>query len=520
MIKSIINRILYFKQKYLTDKQFVFILSIVTGLIAGLLAVSMKNLVHYLQYLIFNYDFQKLTLSVTPIIGIIITIILAKRVFKVKTGHGIPKVLYAISRKNGALGRKSLLSSGLLSVITVGFGGSAGLEGPSASAGATIGSLTGRSFQLEFKQLIILIGCGSSAAIAAIFNTPIAAILFSLEILMLDLTISSIIPLLISSITGLAVSYFFLGRAAIYSLPGLLDYNMNQIPIFIILGIIAGLNAAIFSKIYLSTERIFKNFGSIYKRIIIGGIILFGLFYFFPATWGEGYEIINRCIANDSGFINDTFIFTDYYREIQLIVLLFLTFIIKTLVTNITFGIGGVGGIFAPSLFLGAVTGLMASRILILLGFTEIHTAVIVLVAMSGFMTGILHAPLTGIFLVVEITNGHGLIVPLIITSIIAYLISKKIIKHSVYNFELAERNLLFTHDKNRSILAKIDLRAIIEKDFQTLLPDDTILMLIEKIKKTKRNVFPVVDSENFLIGIITLEDAKKYIFKPKHFKI
>lgn len=517
-MKSIVNYILLFKYKRLSDNQFVYILSIVIGIVAGIIAVSMKNLVHYLHSFISDHSLHGHLKGITPVIGILITVLIAKYILKVNTGHGIPKVLYAISRKNGALGKKSIISSSLFSVLTVGFGGSAGLEGPSASVGAAIGSKLSRIFHLEFTQVQILIGCGSSAAIAAIFNTPIAAILFSLEILMLDLTIISIIPLLLSSVTGLVVSYFLLGQETIYQLPDSINFNIAQIPIFIILGIIAGLNAAFFSKIYIVVEKIFENIHSIFLRVAIGGILLYILYFFFPASWGEGYEIINMSIENNTSFIDSEHFAYGVESKWGIILLILIIIFVKIIATNITFGMGGVGGIFAPSLFIGATTGLVGTHILYALGFTDIQISVVVLVAMSGFMTGILHAPLTGIFLIAELTNGYEIMVPLIITSVIAYLISKKLTKHSVYTFELAKRNELLTHNKNKSILAKIDLASMLENDFQILHPDDNLFTLVEKIQKTKRNVFPVTDNDNYLVGVFTLDDAKQYIFNlDKH---
>lgn len=518
-MRKVLTRIQVFRHKYLTNSQFIYLLAILIGLLAGVLAVVMKNLVHFFHQILDHYDVSGILKGVTPIFGVVLTVFIAYRILNVKLGHGIPKVLYAISRKNGALGRKSILTSSLFSVLTVGAGGSAGLEGPSAAAGAAIGSKLSRSFHLEFNQVLILIGCGSSAAIAAIFNTPIAAILFSLEILMLDLTISSIIPLLISSVTGITISYFFLGQETIYNLSlNNIHFHISHIPVFVILGIIAGLNASVFSKIYLFTEAVFEKVKSPYIRVLTGGILLYILYFFFPATWGEGYEIINMCIENDTSFLYANSFFANFQGQWAIIILLFLIIFIKTFTTNITFGMGGVGGIFAPSLYIGAITGLLASYILQTLGY-NVQVSIIVLVAMSGFMTGILHAPLTGIFLIAETTKSYELMVPLIITSVIAYLISKKLIKHSVYTFELAKRNELFTHDKNKSVLAKIDLLSILEKDFKTLSPSDSLIELIEKIKKTKRNVFPVTDKENFLLGVLTLEDAKQYIFNIEDHK-
>lgn len=514
---DIIKPFVKWRYKHFTDRQFISILSVLVGAISGVVAVIMKNAVHHLYKLLHNfsepYEYLKLAY---PIVGISLTVYLATRFFKTNTGHGIPKVLFAISRNNGIIRLKSLFTSVLFSVLTVGFGGSAGLEGPSASAGATVGSRIARLFHLNYKQFMVLIGCGATGAIAAIFNTPIASIIFSLEILMLDLSIISIIPLLISSITALIVSYSFLGQQTIYVAEEGLSFHLAHAHIYVVLGIFAGLWSSFFSYIYQKVENFFEHIEKKYIRVLIGGLGLTLLIFVFPSLYGEGYYVINQCIEENTSFIQgsilDTFVPTTSHA---IILLLAIIIIFKTFATNLTFGAGGVGGIFAPALFIGAVTGLLFSFILKSFGVDDIPTESLVLVGMAGFMSGILHGPLTAIFLIAEITKGYELIVPLMLTSVISFSIARIFFKNSVYTIELARRKELLTHDKNKSVLSLMKLESLIEKDFEILRPNENLGDFVEKIKKTRRNVYPVLNDENYMVGILTLDDVKDIIFEP-----
>lgn len=509
--------LLFLRYKYLKGNEFIYLLSVVTGLAAGLVAVLMKNTVHLVGSMVQGAKvFDGILLYLSPIVGISLTVFIARKLMNVQTSHGIPKVLFAISRKDAALSKKNILTSSLFSVLTVGFGGSAGLEGPSASAGAAVGSKIGRSVGLKYKQLVVILGCGSTAAVAAIFNTPIAAILFSLEVLMLDLSIISIIPLLISSVTGLGVAYLLLGEETIYRYSGETFFAVSHIPVYVILGVLASLNAVFFSKVYLATDHVFDRIGKPWKRIAVGGLMLFGLFFLFPSLYGEGYFVVNQCVAGNLSFATSSPLFQHITQPLHLAALLLGIIIFKSIATNITFGMGGVGGIFAPSLFLGAVTGLFSVYILRMIGYSELPVAAVVLVSMAGFMTGILHAPLTSIFLIAEITGSYDLMAPLIITSVISFLISRKIMGNSVYTFELAKRNQLMTHNKNKSVLDLINLKELLETDFVRLRPDQTIQDIIAAVCSSPRNVYPVVGEDGKMLGVFTLEDAKKYIFAPE----
>jgi len=516
-MEDFLKPLLKWRYKHLSDSQFLSILSIVIGAIAGVVAVIMKNSVHFLYKILHNFNVSYTYINLLfPFIGIAVTVFIAHKFFKTRTGHGIPKVLYAISRNNAVIRFKNFITSVFFSILTVGFGGSAGLEGPSASAGATLGSQIAQLFRLDYKQFLVLIGCGATGAIAAIFNTPIASIIFSLEILMLDLSIFSIIPLLISSVTALIVSYYFLGQQTIYDIESSATFNIAHSHLYIILGIFAGLWSAFFSYIYLKIEHIFEAINSTVKRVLLGCAGLAILIYAFPAVYGEGYSVINQCIEEDTLFVTNSIFFNFLPNTQQSLILLLSSIIIfKTLATNLTFGAGGVGGIFAPSLFIGAVTGLLFAVILNSLGITGIPTVSLVLVAMAGFMSGILHGPLTAIFLIAEITKGYELVVPLMLTSVISYLIARKFFNNSVYTLQLAQRNELLTHDKNKSILSLMRLENLIENDFEVLHPNDKLGDFVEKIKKTRRNVYPVLDEERYMVGILTFDDVKDIIFEP-----
>ncbi len=494
------------------------LLSIAIGIAAGGVAIIMKNSVHWI-----SENIQKLEGHISylhyifPFIGLVLVFIFVKIILRKHNGHGIPGILYAISRKNARLQESKLYSSFVASIFTVGLGGSVGLEGPSASTGAAIGSNIAKRLNLSYKQSVIMIGCGATAAIAAIFNTPIAGIIFSLEVLMLNLSVTSLIPLLLSSVTAVTISYFFLGQETIWFVDFNNPFKAVDFYQYIILGVFTGFISLLFSEGYSLIEDFFQKFDNRLLRLFIGGTLLCFLIFLFPALYGEGYDIVNQCLHSNASFLfaNPMFNFIGQ-NQFFMIIGLFLLIVLKIVATNVTFGAGGVGGIFAPSLFIGAISGFLFASILKYIGFQQVNAPLFAMVAMAGVMAGVLHGPLTSIFLIAEVTQGYILIVPLIITSVFSYLIVRVFKSNSIYTMQLAKRNELLTHDKHKSVMSLMKIERFIETDFFTLKENYMLKDIIKGVRKSKRNVFPVVNQEGNLMGIITLNDIRDYMFNTE----
>ena len=508
--------------KHISDKQFLYLLSLVLGIASGLAAVLLKSMVHGVQYLLhlwapISNEFHFLYLFF-PVIGIILTLLVIKYVVKRDSNIGVPGVLYAISRKKGDIESHNMFSSMLESALTVGFGGSVGLEGPSIVTGAAFGSNFARVFRLDYKQCVTLIGCGSAGVMAAIFNAPIAAVIFVLEVIYVNFSMSSVVPLILTSSIATLSSYFFWEQDVLFhaidEFSG--DYSFQDVPSFILLGVIAGLISVHFKKIYVVFGEMFSKITSKKKKMIFGGLGLGVLLFFFPSLYGEGFKEINMLFRGEYSFLFEQTIFDEYQTNFIVVSALFLNVILlKVVAVSFTFGAGGVGGIFAPSLFIGAMVGMFVSYIFTYSGI-QVPQSIFVLLGMCGVIAGVLHAPLTGIFLIADITNGYGLFVPLMLVSAISYATVRMFEDTSVYTYMLAKRKELFTHDKDATVLTLLDINKLIESDIATVLPDATLGDLVEVIKHSKRNIYPVVSEDNVMYGMIKLDDIREIIFSPE----
>jgi len=371
--------------------------------------------------------------------------------------------------------------------------------------------------RMNYKTTTILIGCGAAGAIAGIFKAPIAAVVFSLEVLMLDLTMWSIIPLLISAVTGATVSYFLLGKGVIFSFQLTEPFVLRNIPWFIFLGIFAGLVSYYFTRINMYTESLLQKLKSPVAKLAIGGFALGILILFLPPLYGEGYEILSALLLGNAQEITYGSVFYNYQDYFWVFVgFLGLIIIFKVIAMSVTTGSGGVGGIFAPTLFTGGITGYLVAKLINNFSFINVSERNFALVGMAGLMAGVMHAPLTAIFLIAEITGGYGLFIPLIITSTIAYITVIYFEPHSIYTYRLARRGELITHHKDKAILTLLDMGKIIEKDFQKVSPDDRLEELIDIISKSRRNIFPVVNKDNMLVGIVYLDNIRHIIFNEE----
>jgi CIC family chloride channel protein len=518
-LNNLINYILLLSAKYTNNQQFIIIIAILTGLLSGLIAVVIKNSVHLIQWLLTFFvvsAYQHILYLFYPSIGIGIVYFLVRYVIRRKPKAEIPDVIYAIQRKEGKLPASNIWITTLLSSITVGFGGSVGLEGPSATTAASMGSNIAQFFKLNRKLTQLLIGCASAGAIASLFKAPIAGVVFALEIFMLDLTMSSILPLLISATVGAITSYLFFGNDVLYNFDIVELPNLKEIPFFIILGLFTGFFSIYFIKIKYLSHKIFRRFDKHWKRWLFGGLSIGIMIFFMPSLYGEGYQTVNSCLNGNFEFLFNNSPFYSYKNNIYAVLLIFFALIIlKSFATFFTFEAGGIGGIFAPILFLGSSIGFFVSLILIQLGFNVVPSN-FAMVAMAGMLSGIMFAPLTGIFLIAEITNGYDLIIPLMIVSSTSYAIVRMVFKYSIYNQVLAERGIFFGHHKSKNVISSMKIADYIEKNFITVYLDDTLRKLTEVISKSNRNIYPVVDKNGFFLGIVFLDNIKHLIFKQE----
>lgn len=515
-LPGIINRITIWRNRRISASQFLLILSLVVGILSGLAAVLLKNIVHYTFYLIskgFQFERENYLYLALPLIGISITVVFTKFILK-NIGHGVSRILYAISKKNGVIDLHHTWSSMVGSTFTVAFGGSVGLEAPIVLTGSAIGSNLGHIFRLNHKTLNILIGCGAAGAIAGIFKSPIAAVVFAIEVLMIDLTISALIPLLISAVAGATVAFFLSGSRVLFSFEVSDPFLIKQIPYFILLGVFTGLVSVYFTRITVFIEKLFSTIKQTYRKLIAGGLILGVLIFVFPSLFGEGYEILQEVLSGqDKDLINEGLFYSLKDHTWFLLLIMFLILVFKAVATSVTNGSGGVGGIFAPSLFMGGMAGFLAAKLLNLIPGITVSESNFALVGMAGVMSGVMHAPLTGIFLIAEITGGYALLTPLIITATISFLTIKYFEPHSIYAKRLAERGELITHHKDKAMLSMMKIDNLLETNFQTIDVNATLGDFVKVVPHSQRNVFPVVDSENNFYGIIFINDIRNIIF-------
>ncbi len=509
--------------KHLSHQQFLMILSAIIGFTAGLGAVAIKNLTHFIQRLlegslIINYHHA--FYFIFPLIGLSLTLLIIKVVFKKKIGHGIPSTLYAISRRKGIMRSFQMYASIITAPLTVGFGGSVGLEGPTVATGASLGSNISRFFKMNQSSRTLLIGCAAAGAMSSIFKAPIAAIIFAIEVFSLDLTLISMVPLLIASVSAILTSYFFFGSDIILPVQLQDNFTISEVPFYIILGVLAAGCSMYFTHIYFKIGDAFKKIDSLFYRLLIGGLGLGILIYLIPPLYGEGYNVINNLLAEDYLQALGTNFFNDYLDNIWIVVILLTGLVIfKIFATSLTFGAGGIGGIFAPVLFMGSALGHCFALVVNNLGILRnpISISSFTMVGMAGLMAGVLHAPLTAIFLIAELTGGYELFVPLMITAAISYMITNRFQPHSVYTMELAQRGDLLTHNKDQAVLTLLNIQQIIEKNFITLNIDMNLGDVIhEGVIKSSRNLFPVIDENRNFLGIILLDDIRPIMFDQK----
>ena len=524
--KSLFQRLLAWRGKNIKDKHFVLILSFVVGILTALAASLLKFLIEYIKhFLTENFDSTGVNwlYLVYPVIGILLTGLFIRNVVRDDISHGVTKILYAISRRQSRIKRHNTWSSLFASAITIGFGGSVGAEAPIVLTGSAIGSNLGSAFKMEHRTLMLLVGCGAAGAVAGIFKAPIAGLVFTLEVLMIDLTMGSLLPLLVSSVTAATVAYILHGTEAMFEFHMDEPFLMERIPAVLLLGILCGLVSLYFTRTMNRIEGVFRRYSNPYIKLMIGGAMLSILIFLFPSLYGEGYDVIHMLLNGTSAVdwdkVMDNSIFYGYGN--LLLVYLSLVILFKVFATSATNGGGGCGGTFAPSLFLGCITGFVFAHFcngyalapVISDGLPEKNFA---LLGMAGLMSGVMHAPLTGIFLIAELTGGYDLFPPLMMVSVSAYLTIMIFEPHSIYSMRLAQKGELLTHNKDKSVLTLMDIESVVETDFQKVQPNHDLGEMVRVISKAKRNMFPVVDIRGVLLGIVILDDIRHIMFRQE----
>lgn len=514
------ERMIAWREAHITEKHFVLLLSLMVGVMSALAAVILKGAIHLIQHWLETAFMSEINYwyLISPAIGIALASVFVRKIVKDDISHGITRILFAISQRKSILKLHNTWSSLVGSSITIGFGGSVGAEAPIVLTGAAIGSNLAKFFKMNQKTMMLMIGCGAAGAIGGIFKAPIAGLVFTLEVLMLDLTMTSVAPLLISSVTATSIAYVFTGSESLFLFTQHEPFAVERIPYLVLLGIVCGLVSLYFTRGMNYLEGIFKRLKKPAHKLLLGGSMLSVLVFLFPPLYGEGYDSIDNILNGNATATLDGSLFALLGIDKTWVLLIYLLLIIffKIFASAATNGGGGVGGIFAPSLFVGCVTGFVVARLFNLAGIV-VPEANFALAGMSGLMSGVMHAPLTGIFLIAELTGGYNLFMTLMIVSVVSYLTIIIFEPHSLYAMRLAQKGELLTHHKDRAVLTLLKMDNVIETDLTILYPDMTLGQLVKIISNSRRNIFPVVARDNNrLLGILLLDEVRNIMFRPE----
>lgn len=515
--RNIFVKILIWRYKHISEKQFVYVLSIVVGFLSGLGAVLLKYFTVVIQSFLeseFIKDYRYSLYFILPIVGVWLVYLVKKYVLKKEIGHGISTTLYAISKRSGIIERYKIFASLLTAPITVGFGGSVGLQGPAVSTGAALGSNVAQLFHMNTKTRMLLIGCATAGAMASMFKAPVAAIIFAIEIFSLDLVFASLVPLLLASVAAVITSYFFRDTDVLFNFQLLDEWRVKHIVFYLFLGVITGFASVYFSKMYFFITNFFAKFSNAYKKMGIAALAIGVMLYFIPPLYGEGYGLMNNLLnGNTEAALSGISSSIDMSSVWMVVTILLIIAVFKAIAMTTTFAAGGVGGIFIPTLFMGSALGNAVSKIINEFGF-HVSESNFTLIGMTGLMAGVLHAPLTAIFLIAEITGGYDLFVPLMLVSAISYGLTKYFVENSIYTTELAKRGELITNDKDKNALMMMNINSVIENNFTPIHPEMTLgEMLKHGVSKSSRNIFPVLDNDKQFLGIVLLDDVRSIMF-------
>lgn len=518
-----INKLHKWRLTHLTNRQMTTILAFFIGIFASVAAYVLHFIIRQIQHLLtagFDATTYNWLYLLFPVIGIYITSLFVRYVVKDNISHGITQVLYAISTKQSRLEAHNCWTSVISSAITIGFGGSVGAEAPIVLTGSAIGSNLGQLFKMDNKTLMLLVGCGASAAIAGIFKAPIAGLVFTLEVLMVDLSMASLLPILTSTVTATVFTYIFVGNRSLFDFTLDSAWNIDRIPASILLGLFCGMVSLYFIRMMSKCEGVFEQLKNYpFAKLFLGAILLSSLIFFFPSLYGEGYNSLNillngnteadwNAVMNNSLFAGSSGLLVVY------IALVLLTKIFATSATN---GAGGVGGTFAPSLFVGGFGGFLFARVW---NMNQVGTYIpeknFTLLGMAGVMAGVMHAPLTGVFLIAELTGGYSLFLPLIMVSIVSVMVISIFEPHSIYAMRLARQGRLLTHHTDRSILTLMSLDSVIDNNYTTVDPDMPLGKLVSVISRSHTSFIPVVNTAGILLGIIDINKIRHVMFRTE----
>lgn len=520
-IREAFLRFLLWREKHVKEKDFVLVLALFVGIFSGLAALVLKFLIHTISGALtahINEQTGNWIYILLPSLGVIISALYVRYLVRDDISHGVTRVLYAISQNKSRLKKHNIYTSVIASSVTIGFGGSVGAEGPIVYTGAAIGSNLGATFRMSPRILMILVGCGAAAGIAGIFKAPIAGMLFTLEVLMLDLTTVSVMPLLIASITSATIAYVYTGYEFEFFFAQSEDFYTSRIPFVILLGVLCGFVSLYFTRAMNMMENAFRKFKHRWLKTAVGCVILSSLVFLFPPLYGEGYGSITGLLAGDPGsMVEGSLFYGDRNSTLFLVIFIFMVVMMKAFATSSTNGAGGVGGTFAPSLYVGCLTGFLfafALNSFLLPGGFVLSTKNFALIGMAGVMAGVMHAPLMAIFLTAELTGGYSLFLPLLIVSTISYGTIKLFEPYSLYTMRLAKRGELLTHHKDKAVLTLLKVGSVIETDFMPVYPEMTLKEMVDVISQSKRNLFPVINEKKELMGVVLLDDIRNIMFR------
>lgn len=521
MLRNFIRRIeliISWAKSKLTNKQFIFLSSVLVGISAAFAVILLKSFAHKVYSFATSVNgILKLSFinSVLPIVGILLTVLVIRKLLGGTIEKGTSQILYAVAKKAGIIPKKQMYAQIVTSSLTVGLGGSAGLESPIVITGAAFGSNYAQRYGLGYKDRTLLIGCGVAAGIAAAFNAPIAGVLFAIEVLLVDVSISAFTPIMISAATGALVSAIILDDTVLLNFSQEQNFNYKNTLNYVMLGLFTGFISVYYARNFQRTEHFFTRLKlGVYKKALLGSLLLAVIIFVFPTLFGEGYESIRMLSDADPGQLLDNTLFSDW-RHNTWVLLIFVgcTMLFKAFATGITLGSGGNGGNFAPSLFLGSYAGFLYAKTLNTLGLVHLPVSNFTLVGMAGILSGLFHAPLTAIFLIAEITGGYDLMIPLMIVSSISYALSRRFERHSMDVKQLARKGHAFTNNKDKNILSNLETEKIIQTDYLTLAPEDNLVQLVDLISHSNQVIFAVVNEEKELMGIVHFNDVREIIF-------
>lgn len=519
-VKKTYQFIINYLRTRLSRVQLIILIATLVGIVSGLLAVLLKTLVHYLQHWIEEISITRFAFLLFPAIGLLVTIFIIRHFFGGQIEKGIAMVLKAIAVKSSFIPLNHTYLHVITSSITVGLGGSVGLEAPIVATGSAVGSNLSRISDLNYQERTLLIACGAAAGISAVFNAPIAGVIFAVEILLAETVVSYFIPLIISSVVGVLCSKIILEESSLFNFVLQQSFNYKNVPYYILLGVLAGFVSLYYARMFKGTEKRIHGWKiNGYAKAVIGGLLLLSIYFIFPPLFGEGYNSV-KLVANGAlnSFIDNTKLFSVFSENWALIAFTGLIVLFKPIAAGVTIGSGGNGGNFAPSLFTGSYLGFFFSKLLNSTPWIKIPEGNFSLVGMAGVLSGVMYCPLSAIFLIAEITNGYELFIPLMIVSSISFFIVKSYEPYSMETKKLAMEGQIFTYKKEKNILTSIRLGDMLQDKYESINVDKKLKDLIEIITKSEKNIFAVVDNKSRFVGIIELNDIKQKLFQPEHF--